>query len=111
MIVEPVVSVILHCSRCNTPLLGSQTDTPAYWDTPESIAETFQRAAGKDVCGWRRVGDRYLCEDCHTVHAGQVVEKSPPRPVEQATTQRMQHRYALQVGQLAAYLTPAEASR
>jgi hypothetical protein len=111
MIIEPVVSVILHCSRCNTALLDTETESPACWASEQTIAEEFRKAAGEDVVGWRRDGDRYLCEDCHIVDGGRVVEKEPLRPVEQMTTLRMQQTYAWRVDQLTAYLGPAEATR
>lgn len=109
MIVEPVVSVILHCSRCNTPWLDGETETPAYWSGQAEIGETFQRAAvratyGSDVGGWRRTpNDRYLCEDCHIVDGGIVVEKPPLPTIDQAKVLRAQNEYARQVGRVAAY--------
>lgn len=115
MIVEPLVYVILHCSRCNTPWRGDESEAPALWDVPAQIAETFQRAGGSDVGGWRRTGERYLCEECHIVDRGEVVEREPLRPVEQATVLRAQAEYARRVGEVAAYeLAPqmaGEASR
>ncbi|MEO3869378.1 hypothetical protein ABGB18_11150 [Nonomuraea sp. B12E4] len=109
MIVEPVVSVILHCSRCNTPWLDGETETPAYWSGLAEIAETFKRAAlretyGSDVGGWRRTpNERYLCEDCFVVEGGLVVERPPLSAIEEAKVLRAQNEYARQVGKIAAY--------
>ena len=115
MIVEPVICVILHCSRCNTPWLDLESETPVWWKDLAEIAKAFQRAGGSDVGGWRRTpNERYLCEDCHIVAQGEVAEKPPPRPVEQATVLRAQVEYARRVGQMAAYellpSPPVEAS-
>ena len=107
MIVEPLVVVILHCSRCNTPYLDGETDAPAYWDGPTLIADVFRMARspfGSDVNGWRRTPDeRYLCEGCHIVDGEQVVEKPPLPVIDEAKVWRAQDGYARQVGQVAAY--------
>jgi hypothetical protein len=111
VIVEPVICVILRCSRCNSPWLGLEDETPAHWKDVAQIAEAFKRANGCDVGGWRRTpNERYLCEDCHIVDAGQVVEKPPLRPVEQATVLRAHTEYARRVGDMCAFeLTPVSA--
>jgi hypothetical protein len=104
VIVEPVVCVILHCSRCNTPWLDLESESPSLWTGLAEIAETFRKASGSDVGGWRRTpAERYLCEDCHIVERGEVVEKPPLRPVEEAAVLRAQVEYARSVGQVAAY--------
>lgn len=110
MIVEPVVVVILHCSRCNTPWLNDESEAPALWSGLAEIAEAFQGAYGSDVGGWRRtLNERYLCDGCHIVEAGQVVEKPPLAAIDEATVLRAQTGYARKVGQVAAYelLPPA----
>ena len=107
MIVEPVVIVILHCSRCNAPFLDGETEQPAYWSGPTLVAETFQmpgRPFGLDINGWRRSPDgRYLCEDCHIVDHDEVVEKPPLHTIDEAKVLRAQDGYARLVGRVAAY--------
>jgi hypothetical protein len=120
VIVEPVVSVILHCSRCNSPWRDDESESPALWSGMAEVAETFQRAAirqtfGSDVGGWRRTpNERYLCEDCHIVEGGMVVEKPPLPAIDEAMVLRAQTDYARKVGKVVAYEllpeTPAEAS-
>lgn len=115
MIVEPLVVLILHCSRCNTPWLDPDTESVVWWADVDQIADMFKRAVGADVYGWRRAGDLYLCEGCHIVEGGEVVEKPPLRPVEQAAALRAQAEYARRIGEVAAYellpQTAGEASR
>lgn len=116
MIVEPVVSVILHCSRCNTPWLDGETETPAYWPGLADISESFRKAFGADVGGWRRTpNERYLCEGCHVLDGDLVVEKPPLPAIDEAKTWRAQDGYAKQYGKAIAYeLLPepaGEASR
>ncbi|MFG1683544.1 hypothetical protein ACGFNP_25470 [Nonomuraea sp. NPDC049269] len=103
MIVEPLVVLILHCSRCNTPWTDPDTESPVWWADVDQIAAMFKQAVGADFYGWRRAGDLYLCEDCHIVEGGEVVEKAPLRPVEQAAVLRAQTTYARRIGEVAAY--------
>lgn len=109
MIVEPVVCMILHCSRCNTPWLDNESESPALWSGLAEVAETFKRAAirhtfGSDVGGWRRTpNERYLCEDCHIVERDEVVEKPPLSAIDEAKVLRAQTEYARQVGRVASY--------
>ena len=118
MIVEPVVCVILHCSRCNTPFLDGETEAPAYWDGLTLIAGVFRQARtpfGSDVNGWRRTPDeRYLCEECHVVEGGSVVEKPPLPAIDEAKVRRAHMEYERNVGRVVAYElhpeTPEEAS-
>ncbi len=68
MIVEPAVCVLLHCSRCNTVLKDSETETEIHWQGQDDIKENFGKF-GDDLDsygGFRRFGDRYICEDCQT---------------------------------------------
>jgi hypothetical protein len=104
VIVEPVVCVILHCSRCNTPYLDSETDAPAHWDGLTRIADVF-RMARQDVNGWRRTSsdERYLCEVCHIVEGAEAVEKPPLPAIDEALVIRAQSEYARQVTQVVAY--------
>ncbi|MFD1546960.1 hypothetical protein [Nonomuraea guangzhouensis] len=102
MIVEPVVRVILRCSRCDTPWLDDE-EAVALWVDAAQIEKAFSKLGGGDFYGWRRAGDLYLCEDCHIVDGGVVVERPPLRPVEQATVLRAQDGYARLVGRVAAY--------
>jgi len=66
VIIESIVQVILHCSRCNGRFRENANDEWAgicHWDTREEIADQFNKGLGEHG-GWRRFGDRYVCGGC-----------------------------------------------
>lgn len=70
MILESVVCVVLHCSRCNVAFRDDSDDDysgTAHWDNPEAIAEQFNNEHN-EYGGWRRFDDRYVCSDCQVSH-------------------------------------------
>lgn len=95
MITEAVIRVILHCSRCNTRFTDDFDDdnTLVLWD-PKELAETFPAEShlpDDDACGWKRIGDRVLCEDCWTFDDTDdeaPAEKAPLSAVEDAKLNR-----------------------
>ena len=121
MIVESVVRVILHCSRCNTPFVDDYDgdDRPILWDQAElEKAFSDDLAAGfregfEDVQGWIRLDDRVLCHDCweYTEDGDQRTEKAPLPAVDAAKVTRAQARYEHRTREVTAHgRPPAEMS-
>lgn len=99
MITEAVIRVVLHCSRCNTRFTDDFDDdnTLILWD-PKELEETFpadSHLPDDDAGGWKRLGDRVLCEDCWTYDdtADEPVEKPPLPAVEDAKLNRERAAY------------------
>ncbi|WP_433364201.1 hypothetical protein [Streptosporangium sp. CA-115845] len=92
MITEPVLVLILHCSRCNKPFTDYETASIVYWPTRE-IAEAAFVGDGPD--GWAKVGDRYLCDGCwHRNRDNAAVEAGPLRAIDDVVAIRERAGYA-----------------
>lgn len=83
MIIEAVDCLVLHCSRCNKPS-GDEDEGVNHWTSVRQIEKAFPE--GKEgTDGWRKIGDRYLCEDCHELDQdGEAAEKGPLRGIDEA---------------------------
>jgi len=95
LIVEPVLVLVLHCSRCNKPFTEYETAGAMYWPSREVIDGAFA-AAGSEYDGWVKLGDRYLCGGgCwHRTPDGGVVEEGPVRAIDDAVIVRERAGYA-----------------
>jgi hypothetical protein len=98
MILEPTTGVILHCSRCNTPMTNDD-EAPVSWKDRDAIRGMFDDAVG-EVYGWRQFGDRIVCETCQTADAtGNPCERPEPLPAgEEDKVLRGQLRYMSRPG-------------
>jgi hypothetical protein len=98
MILEPTTGVILHCSRCNTPMTNDD-EAPVSWKDRDTVSDMFHDAVG-EVYGWRQFGDRIVCEKCQTTDAtGNPCERPDPLPAgEEDRVLRAQMRYLIEPG-------------
>ena len=97
MILEPVVWVILHCDRCNFPYTD-EDDNPVGWHGEHAITKVFDQYP--DVSGWRRFGDRHICEPCQVETGGTATKPGtfsenpePFRAIDAALVARAQSLY------------------
>jgi hypothetical protein len=84
MILQPLLTVVLHCSRCNEALKDDD-DRLILWNETELrglFPASMQTRA--DVFGWMRVGDRVLCPDCWTTGEDEEPVEMPPLPAGEA---------------------------
>jgi len=97
MILEPVVWVILHCDRCNFPY-RDEDDHAVGWHGAHAITKAFDE--NSDVSGWRRFGDRHVCEPCQIETGGTATKPGtfsenpePFRAIDAALVVRAQSLY------------------
>lgn len=93
MIVESIVQVILHCSRCNARFREDANDEwndLCHWDSREDIAEQFNKGFG-EYGGWRRFGDRYVCGGCQISngYADDPDAREAPEPLPSAEADKV----------------------
>lgn len=96
MIVESMVCLVLRCSRCNKAMQSDESEGDVHWASQADIAKEFHPAGRRDVCGWLRFGDRYLCPNCVTFddETGDPIEDPTPLPaIEAAVVARAQASY------------------
>jgi hypothetical protein len=98
VIIETVQCLVLHCSRCDQPLIDTdETDAVIHFADVEAIKDVFPADRPKrDMDGWRRLGDRFLCQHCTAFDEGTArwVELPPLRAADAARVLRAQAGYA-----------------
>jgi hypothetical protein len=103
MIVESVVCVLLHCSRCNRVFREDANDEwegVAHFDTVADITDQFAKGLG-EYGGWRKFGDRFVCSRCQASHgdgvgfADDTYARENPHPLPPAEADKVARAQAL----------------